>query len=155
MWFLYPEIAKAPFADNVALSECNALKHTHVQCQQMGFNGAVSRPCTFCKAVARSSYISETVVANSIKQSLLKRHLVGQSISQPRALHVPMVKVDKQKVTPFQAVKLTSASETIVQTLKQRYLNMRKTVTESLFQSHAEKFTFFTYRIAICNVRCV
>ena len=32
---------------------------------------------------------------------------------------------------------------------------MRKTVTESFFQCHAEKFNFFAYTITVFSVRCV
>ena len=52
------------------------------------------------------------------------------------------MKLAKHEVTPFQAIKLTCALESEVQIWKQQYLNMRKTITESFFQCHAEKFDF-------------
>ena len=49
------------------------------------------------------------------------------------------MKLAKCKLTPFQAIKLTCASESKVQTLKATVSQHEK---ESFFQCHAEKFDF-------------
>ena len=65
------------------------------------------------------------------------------------------MKLAKHKVTPFQAIKLTCASESEVQTLKATVSQHEEDSNRELFQYHAEKFDFFAYRIAVCSVRCV
>ena len=66
------------------------------------------------------------------------------------------MKLAKRKVTPFQAIKLTCASESEVQTLKTTvFQHEEDSKTGRFFQCHAEKFDFLPTRIAVCSVRCV
>ena len=52
------------------------------------------------------------------------------------------MKLAKHKVTPFQAIKLTCASESKVQTLKATVSQHEEDSNRELFQCHAEKFDF-------------
>ena len=103
----------------------------------------MSRPCTFCRAVARGSYL---------KNSCSKRHKIKAAVetlarivykpTKSTSSIKPMKLAKREVMPPFHAIKLTRASESEVQILKTQYLNTRKTVTESFFQCHAEKFDF-------------
>ena len=107
----------------------------------------------FCRAVARGSYLRNNCSKrHKIKADVEALARIVYKLTKSASSIKPM-KLAKRKVTPFQAIKLICASESEVQ--KQQYLNMRKTLTESFFQCHVEKFDFLPTESPFVMFRCV
>ena len=86
--------------------------------QMLVDKGAASHPHTFCRAVARGSYLRNSCSylhkAKAIVEAfdrIVYKHTQSASSIEP-------MKLVKHKVTPFQAIKLTYTSELKVRTSK-------------------------------------
>ena len=93
------------------------LKSHLLQPASPGFKGAASRPRSFCRAVARGSYLGK---------SCSKRHKIKDAVEAlarivykpTKSASIKPIKLAKREVPPFHSIKLTCASESEVQTLK-------------------------------------
>ena len=77
---------------------------------------AASRPCTFCRAFARGSYLRNSCSkCHKIKAAV---EALARIVYKPTksASSIKPMKLAKCEVTPFQAIKLICASESEVQT---------------------------------------
>ena len=83
----------------------------------------MSYPSIICEAVARNSYL-RTIAANSAKQKLLQRpgRIVYKPMHNIRSNN--SVKLDKLKLMPFQAIKITFC------TFETDYFNTSKRVID-------------------------
>ena len=117
---------------------------------------AASHPCTFCRAVARGSYFRNSCSkCHKIKAAV---EALARIVYKPTksASSIRPIKLAKREVTPFHSIKLTCASESEVQTLKATVSQHEEDSNRELFPVPClEVRFFFTYRIAVCSVRCI
>ena len=117
------------------------------------FKGTASRPHI---EPLLGAHISETVVANSKKIEAAVEAL-ARIVYKPTksASSIKLMKLAKHKVTPFQAIKLTCALESEVQTLKATVSQHEEDSNRELFPVPCWEVRFFAYTIAVCSVRCI
>ena len=107
----------------------------------------------FCRAVAWGSYLRNSCSKCHKNQSAVEA--LARIVYKPTksASSIKPMKLDKCKVTPFQAIKLTCALESEVQTLKATVSQHEEGSNRELFSSAMLRNSIFAYRIA--RARCV